>query len=103
MGSELRLVRGRGKGGRSTSIDPRGRVLGWCHRGVCDTVSASAQSNRFLRNPTPGTEAVDDPSCRTEGHSNRTGPAKQDDELRNRAYRLVGNVTTPVVSRFADF
>ncbi len=52
---------------------------------------------------TPGTEAVDDPSCPAEGHSNRTGPAKQDDELRNRAKRFIANVTTPVVLSIADF
>jgi hypothetical protein len=51
----------------------------------------------------PGTEAVDDPSCPAEGHSNRTGPAKQDDELRNRAKRFIANVTTPVLLSVADF
>jgi hypothetical protein len=51
----------------------------------------------------PGTEAVDDPSCPAEGHSNRTGRAKQDDDLRNRAKRFIANATTPVVLSIADF
>ena len=51
----------------------------------------------------PGTEAVDDPACPAEGHTNRTGDAKQDDELRNRAKRFIARATPPVLLSLDDF
>jgi hypothetical protein len=52
--------------------------------------------------PTPGSEAVDNPSCPAEGTSHRTGDAKKDDELRNRAKRFVAKQTAAVMLAVPD-
>jgi hypothetical protein len=67
--------------------------------GALLSVPASPPAPSFA----PGTEAVDDPSCPAEGKTSRTGAAKQDDELRNKAKRFIANNTPAVLLSLPDF
>lgn len=53
--------------------------------------------------PTPGTEAVDDPSCPAAGTTKLTGNRKTDDEQRNRAKRFIAQAAQPVSLSISDF